>query len=159
MTHNVKQIEAYVSKAFVFSCIYLLAVIVGGFFILPGVFGLEDLHFPVVIELFLKVTCATAAIVVPLSAVIIPVLKIAQKPKRLTGTPTVAAAITLFVGLLFIVLHGLYVRLRTCPAGGSESWYCQVDGKSYVGMLVLAFFLACLAGGMAWIIQKFIKKQ
>jgi uncharacterized membrane protein YozB (DUF420 family) len=154
-----KHIENYLSKAFVVSSIYLLTIILGGFFILPGVFQVDDYNFPLIIELFLKVTSVIAAVVVLSSAIVIPGLKLIQKPKQRAGSPAVIAAATLLIGLMFIFLHGLYVKLRTCPLGGSDASHCQVEGKSYVGMLVLAFFLASLIGCVAWVGRKLTKKK
>lgn len=153
-----KQIETFLNKAFIVSSIYLIVVILGGFFILPGVFN-WDYHFPLVVELFLKVTSAIAALVVLSSAIIIPGLKLIQKPKQRLGSPVAIASVTLLVGLIFIFLHGIYVKLRTCPIDGSDVWYCQVEGISYVGMVVFAFFLASLFGFIAWAGQKLTTKK
>lgn len=158
-TSLMKQPQSYLSRAFVVSSIYLLAIILGGFFILPGVFQVDNYNLPLVVELFLKVTSATAVIVVLSSAVIIPSLKLIQKPKQQVRSPVVTAAAALLIGLVIIFLHGLYVKLRTCPIDGSNAWYCQVEGKSYVGMLVLAFFLASLIGFITWTGQKFTRKK
>lgn len=154
-----KHIENYLGKAFVVSSIYLLAIILGGFFILPGVFQVDDYKFPLIIELFLKVTSAIAGLVVLSSAVIIPALKLIQKPKQRAKGPVIIATATLLTGLIFIFLHGLYVKLMTCPIDGSNAWHCQVEGKSYVGMLVLAFFLASLIGCATRVSQSLTKKK
>jgi hypothetical protein len=158
-TSLMKHLESYLSKALVVSSIYLLAMILGGFFILPGVFRVESYNFPLIVELLLKVTSAVAVMVVLSCAIIVPGLKLVQKPKQRVKSPIVIAAATLLIGLIFIFLHGLYVKLRTCPIDGSNTWYCQVEGKSYVGMLVLAFFLASLVGFVAWAGQKLTKKK
>lgn len=154
-----KQIENYLGRAFIVSSVYLLSIIVGGFFILPGVFQADDYNFPLVVELFLKVTSAIAVIVVLFSAVTIPVLKLIQGSRDELGRPAFIAAATLLIGLVFIFIHALYVKLRACPVDGGDAWYCQVEGKSYVGMIVLAFFLASLVGCIAWASQRLIKKK
>ncbi len=152
-------LENYLSKAFVISSIYLLVIIIGGFFILPGVFQVESYSFPFIIELFLKITSAITVMLVLSCAIIIPGLKLIRKPKRSIKTPAFAAAVTLFIGLILTLLDALYVKLRTCPPDGSNAWYCQVEAKSYVGMLVQAFFLASLVGFITWAIQKFTRKK
>lgn len=154
-----KQVNKYLGKAFIISSIYLLTIILGGFFILPGVFQVDDYNFPLVIELFIKVTSAIAAIVVLTSAAILPGLQLIKKPKQRTKSPALIATFTLLVGLVFIFLHGLYVKLMTCPIDGNDAWHCQVEGKLYVGMLVIVFFLASLIGCLAWAIQKVTKKK
>lgn len=154
-----RQAERYLKTAFTISCFYLLVIILGGFFILPGFFRVGDYSFPVLIELFLKTTSAIVAVVVLFSAIIISALTLLQKPQQRTGGPTFVAAITLLVGLVFICCHALYVKLRSCPIDGSDAWYCQVEGKEYVGMVVLAFFLASLAGCIAWVAQKIAQRK
>jgi hypothetical protein len=151
--------ERYLSRAFVVSSIYLLAIILGGFFILPGVFQVDDYNFPFTIELFLKITSAITALVILSSAIIIPSFNLIQKPRQRVKSPVVITATTLLIGLSFIFLHSLYVKLRSCSIEGSEAWHCQVEGKSYVGMVVLAFILASLSGCIVWAGQKLTKKK
>jgi hypothetical protein len=158
-TSLMKHLENYLSKAFVVSSIYLLAIILGGFFILPGVFQVESYNFPLIVELFLKVTSAIAVMVVLSSAIIIQGLKLIQKPKQHLTSPAFAAATSLFIGLVLIFLNAFYVKLRSCPIGGSNAWYCQVEGRSYVGMVILAFFLASLFGFITWAGQKLTTKK
>lgn len=150
-------IEKYLGKAFTIASIYLVVVILGGFFILPSVFQIEY-HFPIAIELFLKITATLAVFTILSLAVIIPVTKLFRKQKSSTKSPVFVATATLFIGLCGIFLHGLYVKLRTC-SGDNPAWYCHVKGMSYVGMLVLAFFLASLLGFLTWIRQKLKRKN
>jgi hypothetical protein len=156
-TPNMERAENHLNKAFIISSIYLLTIIFGGFFILPDIFRVDSYNFPLIVELFFKVTSAAASAVVLLSAVLIPGLKLIQKPKQRAGSPVVIATLTLLIGLIIIFLHGLYVKLMTCPVGGIDAWYCRVEGESYVGMLVLAFILASLVGCAAWIGQRLAK--
>lgn len=153
-----KHFEGYLNRSFVVSVVYLLTLVLGGFFILPGVFR-WDYHFPLVVEVFFKATSTLAVIVTLFSAIIIPGLKLIQKPNQRVRSPTVIAAATLLIGLAFIFLHGLYVKLRSCPVGGSDAWYCQVEGKSYVGMLLVAFFFASLVELIIWGIQTLPRKK
>lgn len=154
-----KQIENYLDRAFIVSSVYLLSIIVGGFFILPGVFQVDDYNFPLVVELFLKITSSVAFLVVVSSAIFIPAIRLIKKPRQQTNGPVAFAAITLLIGLTFIFLNGLYVKLKTCPISDDNAWYCRVEGKSYVGMLVLAFFLASLVGCITWASQRLVKKK
>lgn len=154
-----KHLDTFLRRSFVVSSIHLLAIILGGFFILPSVFQLDDYSFPLIVELFLKVASAIAVIIILSSAIIIPGLRFIQKPKQPLKSPVFIAAATLLIGFVLIFLHGLYVKLRTCPVDGSSIWYCQVEGKSYIGMLVLAFFLASLLGCITWAVQKLTKNR
>lgn len=154
-----KSIESFSNKAFVISSIYLLVVILVGFFVIPSILQVDDYNFPFVVELFLKVTSTIATVLVLSSAITMLVLKLIRRPTRGLNSPAFIAAVTLFVGLIVIFIHALYVKLRTCPVDGSNAWYCQVEGKSYVGMLVLAFFLASLVGCVAWASQRLAAKK
>lgn len=148
--------EKYISKLFVFASIYLFVLILGGFFVLPGIFGIDDYSFPFALELFLKITATFAVVIVIATAAAFPIIKILQKPKRLEKSPLLVATTALSTGIILIFLHGLYVKLRTCSVD-DNAWYCHVEGKSYVGMLVLAFFIATALGLFTWVAQKFKK--
>lgn len=153
-----KQLEKYLSNAFVAFSIYLLVTILGGFFILPNTFHGDNI-FLTFITVFLPFTSIIAAIAVVCLAIIILIFEFNHKTHSGLKRPTSIAAISLFGGIIFIFLHAIYVKLRTCPAGGNDAWYCQVEGKSYIGMLVLVFFLSSLAGCAVWIAQKLTKKK
>jgi len=133
---------------FVISSSYLLTIILGGFFILPGVFN-TDFHFPLVVELFLKITATLAICIVLILAILIPALSFFKKPRAPKISPLLLSTMTLSVGVVTIFLSGLYVKLRTCSIDDT-AWHCNVEGNSYVGLLVLVFFLASLVGLLAW---------
>lgn len=158
-TARMKHLVIYLRRAFVVSGIYLLSIILGGFFILPGIFQVDDYSFPLIVELILKFASVIAVVIVLLSAIVIPGLRFIQKPKQRVKSPIFISATTFLIGLVFILSHGLYVKLRACPVNGSNAWYCQIEGDSYVGMLVLAFFLSCLVGFIAWASQIVRRKQ
>jgi len=153
----VDKIEKYLSKLFVVSSVYIISLILFGFFIIPGVFQVDEYNFPLGLELFLKITATAAVISVFATVFLIPILKVAQKPKRLVFSPTLVASITFLMccGLLF--LDGLYVKVRSCT-GGNEDWYCNVEGKSYVGGLIVSLFLASLVGLVAWLVKIFLRR-
>lgn len=158
-----KNKESFLNKVFIVASVWLLVTILLGFFILPSVSETYDrgtmnsvLTFIVVSSGYISII---AAIVVVCLAIVIPVLKLIRKPVYGLRSPSFIAATALFIGLVCIFLHALYVKLRTCPIDGSDAWYCQVEGKSYVGMLVLVFLLASLVGCTAWAVQKLAKKK
>lgn len=146
---------SYLRKAFVVALVYLLALIVGGFFILPGVLNVDNYDFPNVVEFLLKLCAAVAVFIVAVSSIIIPAYVLSQRSKRTINTPSSLATLTMLIGFIAIFLNGLYVKLRTCPVGGSDEWYCRIEGKSYIGMLVVTMFLASLVGGSAWLYSRF----
>lgn len=152
-------LEKYLSKAFVFANIYLLAIVLLGFFILPGIFDIDDYNFPVVLELFFKVTAVIAIIIIVASAIVIPVGKVrVKKSDGVKKGPVLLASSTFLAGLVLIFSHGLYVKLRSCMPDDA-AWHCNVESRSYVGMLVLIFFASSAAGASAWLIQRLGKRR
>jgi len=149
-----KKIETYLTRAFIVSNIYLFAILLG-IYILVGVFNIDESP-PRMVVLFLKATSALAVLIVIASAVIIPGGKLIQKQR--IRSPAAIAVTTLLFGLMLILLHALYVKLRTCPYIGSSEWYCQVEADSYLGMVILASFFSSLVGCIVWIGQKLNKK-
>lgn len=154
---NMERLEKYLGKAFVIASIYLL-IFLGGFLLLP-MFGIEKLTLPGAIELILKVATTLAAITVLVLAIVFPVASLFRRPRHMPRGPILVATTVFCLGLIFIFLNVLYVKLKTCSPTDSGAWYCNVDGKSYVGLLVLAFFLAVISGIVAWVVQKMRKKQ
>ncbi len=150
------KIEKYLSRVLVISSAYIIALILFGFYIFPGVFH-WDYHFPLIIELLLKITATLAIISIFTTIFLILLLKIVKKPRRLDLQPSLVVSIVFIVccGLLF--LCGLYAVTRTC-SGVSEEWYCNVEGKSLVGGLILSLMLASLAGFIVWMSRLFLKK-
>lgn len=130
-------------------------IILLGFFILPGVFQLDGYNFPIAVELTIKITSAIATIAILSAVIIIPLLRFIRGPSQGVKGPALIAATTMLFGLILIFLHALYVKLKICPIDGRSAWYCEVDGKSYVGMIFMVFLLASLAGCFAWSIQRF----
>lgn len=147
----------HLGKVFVASGTYLVAIILLGFFILPGVFNVESYDFLLGVELFLKVTSVVAVIALCVSAVAIPSTKLlARKPVRKLS-PTLTAAVTLLAGLGVILVAALYVKFKTCPPElVGEAWHCMVPGESAVGSAVVVLFLSLLVGAVTWIVQKVI---
>ena len=147
-----QKLEKFLGRGFVISSTYLLALILGGFFILPGVFQVQDYDFPLLVELFLKITATVSVCIVLLSAVALPMARVLRRQKPVEKSPLYAAAATMLVGMTLIFLSAVYVKLRTC-LDDDEAWHCNFEGKSFLALLVLTFFAASLVGFIAWLVK------
>lgn len=143
-------------KVFVYASGYLLALLL--LFASTSIFDIEEFHFPAAVEWFFKITIGLAAASVIISGTALPIIKLlGRKSVFLKQDPVLAAAKVFLIGLGLIFLQALYVRLRSC-AVGDTAWHCHVDGKSYVGLLILLFLISICIGLVAWAVKKLKKK-
>jgi hypothetical protein len=153
---TMKFIDKYLGRAFAVASVYLVSIILVGFFILPSLFNIDNYDVPVGLELFLKATATLAVSIVLASSIYSPISRIRQRDYKFSQ-PFHAATISMLTGFSLLLFHGLYVKLKTCSIGDT-AWHCNVDGKSYVGMSVLILFISTTIGFSVWVNSSIFKR-
>lgn len=140
----IERLESYIRKSFLFAAAWLVFL----FFAFTTL--LVDMHFPVWIEWFFKITAGAAITVAIFWSFIYLLVMIKSKNRR---QPLLIAAFFQISG--YVIGGGWYIatsiRLNSsvCKNLYDPNWShdrCYVEGKSIIGMVVIIPFLLSLFG-------------
>ncbi|MBC7581442.1 hypothetical protein H7097_01060 [Aeromicrobium sp.] len=163
---NFERVKRFLYKAFVLASGYIVVIMFGGFFVLPGLFNVNSYALPLAVELFLSVTFGVAVAILLVSAVLLPTIFLRSPNSRQRNIPITTAAGIMLMGILLtgaLYIKSVYrpcrafydaaqperiVRTENCGAGGYATGF---SGKGVIGVLILFFLVAMVTGLMIWL--------
>jgi len=130
---------------------YIVSLVVSLAFVFP------ESHFPVWLELALKLLAAAAFLVV----VLVPLIYLAMhlRQKKVSKPLVVAAGMTV-IGYMLLFGGLVYVKLKSCDINAvshDNQWHCNVSGKGILVYFVAIPILAAIAGTLVAGIGRVVK--
>ena len=81
-----------------------------------------------------------------------------RNSRQYVGRTLLIALTVLLIGLFVSAIYIILTKMLACPPGGNTNLYCNIKGKSFIGVLFFVSLAALLVGVIATIGRKIFTK-